>query len=107
MLAIAGDKDIQADPEKAKRIGHYVEGDSGVHVVKNMDHSLKRFEGEFKALEFKKNYEEGAGKPLHPMLEEIIVNWMNTYFISQYASNKALTSKLDEYEEDGRKSNCL
>ncbi|KAA0788176.1 alpha/beta hydrolase [Bacillus wiedmannii] len=107
VLAIAGDKDIQADPEKAKRIGHYVKGNSEVHVVKNMDHSLKRFEGEFKALEFKKNYEEGAGKPLHPMLEEIIVNWMHTYFISQYASDKALASKLDEYEEEGRKSNCL
>ncbi|HDR7966558.1 alpha/beta hydrolase family protein [Bacillus pacificus] len=82
VLAIAGDKDFQANPEKAKRIGDYVQGNSEVHVVKNMDHSLKRFEGEFRALEFKKNYEEGAGKPLHPMLEEIIVNWISANFIS-------------------------
>lgn len=26
VLAIAGDKDIQADPERAKRIGDYVKG---------------------------------------------------------------------------------
>ena len=43
VLAIAGDKDIQADPERAKRIGDYVKGDSEVHVIKDMDHSLKRF----------------------------------------------------------------
>ncbi|MBS7717067.1 alpha/beta hydrolase, partial [Vibrio cholerae] len=66
VLAIAGDKDIQADPERAKRIGDYVKGDSEVHVIKDMDHSLKSFEGDFKALEFKNNYEEGAGKALHP-----------------------------------------
>lgn len=82
VLAIAGDKDFQADPEKTKRIGEYVKGDAKVHVIKNMDHSLKRFEGEFKSLEFKNNYKEGAGKPLHPELEEIIVNWMDTHFIS-------------------------
>ena len=69
-----------------------------------MDHSLKVFEGEFKALDFKKNYEEGARKPLHPELEEIIVNWMASYFIP---GSRTLTSKLGEYEEDGRESNCL
>ncbi|EEK78108.1 hypothetical protein bcere0009_29780 [Bacillus cereus R309803] len=94
VLAIAGDKDIQADPEKAKRIGEYVKGDSEVHVIKNMDHSLKVFKGEFKALEFKKNYEAGAGKPLHQELEEIVVNWMDAHFISQY-------------EEVGRENNYL
>ncbi len=36
-----------------------MQGDSEVHVIKDMDHSLKSFEGDFKALEFKKNYEEG------------------------------------------------
>ncbi|MFJ8218079.1 alpha/beta hydrolase [Bacillus cereus] len=94
VLAIAGDKDFQANPEKAKRIGDYVKGGSEVHVIKNMDHILKVFEGEFKALEFKKNYEAGAGKPLHPELEEIVVNWMDAHFISQY-------------EEVGRESNYL
>ncbi len=33
VLAIAGDKDIQADPERAKRIGDDVKGDSEVYVV--------------------------------------------------------------------------
>lgn len=92
VLAIAGDKDIQADPEKAKRIGHYVKGDSEVHVAKNMDHSLKSFERDFKVLELQKNYKEGAGKPLHPMLEEIIVNWISANFISQYEGNKISSS---------------
>ncbi|CCW06400.1 MULTISPECIES: alpha/beta hydrolase family protein [Bacillus] len=107
VLAIAGDKDIQADPERAKRIGDYVKGDSEVHVIKNMDHSLKVFEGEFKALDFKKNYEEGARKPLHPELEEIIVNWLDTNFNSQHAGSKIPGSILGESEEVGRKSNCL
>ena len=34
VLAIAGDKDIQADPERAKRISDYVKGDSEVYVIK-------------------------------------------------------------------------
>ncbi|HHQ8912651.1 TPA: alpha/beta hydrolase family protein [Bacillus cereus] len=104
VLAIAGDKDIQADPGRAKRISDYVKGDSEVYVIKNMDHSLKVFEGEFKALDFKKNYEEGSRKPLHPELEEIIINWLESYFIP---GSRTLTSKLGEYEEDGRESNCL
>ncbi len=102
VLAIAGDKDIQANPEKAKQIGDYVKGDSEVHVINNMDHSLKSFEDEFKALEFKKNYEAGAGKPLHPELEEIILNWMEAHFIT---GSKTLTSKLGE--EVGGERNCL
>ncbi|WP_144466657.1 alpha/beta hydrolase family protein [Bacillus nitratireducens] len=107
VLAIAGDKDFQANPEKAKRIGDYVQGDSEVYVIKNMDHTLKCFEGDFKALEFKKIYAEGADKPLHPKLEEIIVNWMDTHFISQYAGSKTLSSILGEGEEVGKESNCL
>ncbi|MBE5106044.1 alpha/beta hydrolase [Bacillus thuringiensis] len=103
VLAIAGDKDFQANHEKAKRIGDYVQGDSEVHVIKNMDHTLKYFEGDFKALEFKKIYAEGADKPLHPELEEIIVNWMDTYFIS----HKIPASTLSEYEGDVSESNCL
>ncbi|MCP9278685.1 alpha/beta hydrolase family protein [Bacillus wiedmannii] len=90
VLAIAGDKDFQANPEKAKRIGDYVQGDSEIYVVKNMDHTLKYFEGDFKALEFKKIYTEGADKPFHPELEGIIVNWMDARFISQYAGSKTL-----------------
>lgn len=92
VLAIAGDKDFQANPEKAKRIGDYVQGDSEVYVVKNMDHTLKYFEGDFKALEFKKIYTEGADKPLHPELEGIIVNWMDARFISQYKGEKTSSS---------------
>ncbi|MDR2996063.1 alpha/beta hydrolase [Bacillus cereus] len=107
VLAIAGDKDFQANPEKAKRIGDYVKGDSEVHVIKNMDHTLKYFEGDFKALEFKKIYAEGAAKPLHPRLEEIIVNWMDAHFISQHAGSKIPSSILGGSEEVGRESNCL
>ncbi|MED3398089.1 alpha/beta hydrolase family protein [Bacillus wiedmannii] len=92
VLAIAGDKDFQANPEKAKRIGDYVQGDSEIYVVKNMDHTLKYFEGDFKALEFKKIYTEGADKPLHPELEGIIVNWMDARFISQYEGEKTSSS---------------
>ncbi|MFC9414676.1 alpha/beta hydrolase family protein [Bacillus mobilis] len=103
VLAIAGDKDFQANPEKAKRIGDYVKGDSEVYVIKNMDHTLKYFGGDFKALEFKKIYAEGADKPLHPELEGIIVNWMDARFIS----HKSPTSTLSEYEGDGKESNCL
>ncbi|KAA0779232.1 alpha/beta hydrolase [Bacillus sp. AR2-1] len=103
VLAIAGDKDFQANPEKAKRIGDYVQGDSEVYVIKNMDHTLKYFEGDFKALQFKKIYTESADKPLHPELEGIIVNWMDARFIS----HKIPASTLSEYEGDGKESNCL
>ncbi|MGM2698567.1 alpha/beta hydrolase, partial [Bacillus cereus group sp. Bce037] len=40
-------------------------------------------------------------------LEEIIANWMDTYFISQYAGSKTSTLKICESEEVRRESNCL
>ncbi|PJN52802.1 hypothetical protein BAWEI_55980 [Bacillus mycoides] len=65
------------------------------------------FEGEFKALEFKKNYEEGEEKPLHPNLEEIIESWIDTHFISEYTESKIPSSIVGENEEVERESNGL
>ena len=42
-------------------------------------------------------------KALHPELEEIIVNWMDTHFISQHAGRKISGSILGESEEVGRR----
>ena len=46
-----------------------------------MDHSLKVFEGKFKALDFKRIMKKGQESHFIQSLEEIIINWLESYFI--------------------------
>lgn len=77
VLALTGDKDFQANPERLKDLQNYVQGESEYHIVQNMDHGLTEFIGEFSALKFKEHYIKGASKPLHPELQRIISEWLD------------------------------
>jgi len=76
VLAITGDKDFQANPERLKALPDLVEGDVQWYVVENMDHILKEFKGQISALNFKKQYQGEAGQPLHQDLVALIREWL-------------------------------
>jgi len=80
ILAIVGDKDFQSNPENVKKIGAYVPGETQVHVIENMDHIMKEFEGDYKPSQWQQNYRAGADKPLHPELQKILTDWLNEKF---------------------------
>lgn len=76
ILAITGDKDFQANPERLKSLPELVNGDTQCHVVENMDHILKEFKGQISAMKFKKQYQSEADQPLHQNLVELIKKWL-------------------------------
>lgn len=54
VLAITGDKDVQADPEKLNRLPAIVKGELEYYMIQNMDHLLKKQEDEINMLKMKK-----------------------------------------------------
>jgi uncharacterized protein len=86
ILAITGEKDIQADPEKLNRLSNLVKGDLEYYTIKNMDHLLKNQEDEVNILKIKKIYKENANKPLHEELCFYLQRWLNNRFNSEQSS---------------------
>jgi len=76
VLAITGDKDFQANPERLKNLPGLVKGDVQCYVVENMDHILKEFKGQISAMNFKKQYQSEADQPLHQDLVGLIKEWL-------------------------------
>ncbi|QPA32138.1 alpha/beta hydrolase [Thermaerobacillus caldiproteolyticus] len=85
-LAITGDKDIQANPEKLNRLPKLVKGDLEYYTIKNMDHGLKKQEDEVNILKIKKIYKENASKPLHDELCFYLQKWLNDHYKSEQSS---------------------
>jgi uncharacterized protein len=86
ILAITGEKDIQADPEKLNRLSNLVKGDLEYYTIKNMDHLLKNQEDEVNILKIKKIYKENANKPLHEELCFYLQRWLNNRYNNEQTS---------------------
>jgi uncharacterized protein len=86
ILAITGEKDIQADPEKLNRLSNLVKGDLEYYTIKNMDHLLKNQEDEVNILKIKKIYKENANKPLHEELCFYLQRWLNNRYNNEQSS---------------------
>jgi pimeloyl-ACP methyl ester carboxylesterase len=80
VLAITGDKDFQADSKKLQRLHHLVKGTLESHVIKDMNHGLKKHEGPMSAINFKKEYKEKAHDPLHSDAVHILSSWLHTHY---------------------------
>ena len=78
ILALTGDKDFQANPERLKTLSNVFHNKIEVDwkIIKDMDHGLKEYKGEISAINFKKQYKDSIGQPLHPDLQEIITQWL-------------------------------
>ena len=77
ILAITGDKDVQANPEYIEKIKNFNEDHITAILVPNMDHILKEYNGDLTVLNIMKQYKAELGKPLHEGFLMEIENWIN------------------------------
>lgn len=76
ILAVTGDKDVQANPEDLKRVEKLEKANVECVVIENMDHMLKEFKGEKTVLGVMKQYKEESSKPMHPQLKAVLQKWL-------------------------------
>ena len=76
ILAVTGDKDVQANSEDLKKIETLGKDNIKCEVIKNMDHMLKEFSGEKTVLNVMKQYKGELSKPMHPELKNILEQWL-------------------------------
>lgn len=80
VLAMTGDKDFQADPEKLQILPNFIKGDLEYYVIHNMDHLLKKHEGDFNVLHMKTIYRKKGDQPLHEELCSYLQKWLVNHF---------------------------
>ncbi|MFD1705176.1 alpha/beta hydrolase [Siminovitchia sediminis] len=79
VLALNGSKDFQANPELLQRITYYAKGKTTCLVVENMDHGLKEQLNSISVLNFKKDYLQSIGKPIHPKAKDHMAQWLKEW----------------------------
>lgn len=77
VLAITGDKDIQVQPEHARIIAEMAKGDAEWHVIPNMNHILRKYEGKHTILGAMKEYKSQLGQPIDRELLECMGSWLD------------------------------
>lgn len=68
ILAITGNKDVQANFEDLKKLKALNKENIECVVINNMDHMMKEFAGEKTVLGLMKQYKREMHKPMHPEL---------------------------------------
>ncbi|WP_312471496.1 alpha/beta hydrolase [Neobacillus sp.] len=81
VLAITGERDIQANAEVLKDLSHYVKGDAQYHIVDNMGHSCKYITKTSTMFTAKKDIIAEGNLPLHPELIKSLEAWLQNHFI--------------------------
>lgn len=76
VLAVTGEKDLQVPPEHARLIAETVRGESEWHIIPDMNHLLKVYEGQHTMLGLMKEYKSIADKPLSQTLTAILGEWL-------------------------------
>ncbi|WP_299088858.1 alpha/beta hydrolase [uncultured Metabacillus sp.] len=83
ILAITGDKDVQANYEDLKRIDVMEKSNAKTVVIKNMDHMLKEFKGEKTVLNLLKQYKKEATAPIHNLLKDELRDWLTKHYLEK------------------------
>jgi len=81
ILAITGDKDVQADYNDLNRINQLEKPNAKAVVIKNMDHMLKEYKGEKTVLNLMKQYKQEAKDPIHSQLKIELGNWLTEQYL--------------------------
>lgn len=76
ILAVTGDKDVQANVEDLKKVEKLGKDNIKCVVIENMDHMMKEFSGEKTVLGVMKQYKAEMTKPMHPQLKAVLENWL-------------------------------
>lgn len=77
VLAITGEKDVQVPPEHAQLIAETVKGEAEWHIISNMNHVLRDYEGEHTLLGLIKEYKAVVDDPLNHELLDKISRWLH------------------------------
>lgn len=80
VLSITGDKDIQVPPEHARLIAEMVKGEAEWHIIPDMNHILRKYDGEHTMLGLKKEYKALLDQPIDKELLQIIERWLMEKF---------------------------
>jgi len=73
-LIIAGEKDMQCDPEDAPKIARLIGEKAQYHVVNNLTHLLRLETGPASII----NYKKLLKKPIDPIVGELMVAWLKS-----------------------------
>lgn len=76
ILAITGDKDVQANFKDLRNIEKLGKDNIKCVVIENMDHMMKEFTGEKTVLGLMKQYKSEMTKPMHSQLKSVLENWL-------------------------------
>lgn len=82
ILAVTGDKDVQANPADLERVRALGKENIICSIIANMDHLLREYEGKKTILHLKKQYKGNVDKPLHPQLKEQMKVWLFRHIIN-------------------------
>jgi uncharacterized protein len=80
VLAITGEKDLQVPPDHAKKIAESVKGEAEWHIIKDMNHMLRKYKGKHTMLGLIKEYKTQIGEPMDKELLEKIEDWLMKYY---------------------------
>jgi pimeloyl-ACP methyl ester carboxylesterase len=79
-LVVTGSKDVQAPIESVYKVAELVKGDVETHIIENMTHILKSWDGEIDSLNPLKVYRQQLKQPLDAELLKVMTNWFHTHF---------------------------
>lgn len=80
VLAITGEKDLQVPPDHARLIADIVKGESEWHVITDMNHMLRTYEGEHTMLRLMKEYKTQLNQPIDRELFDKMTAWLEKYY---------------------------
>lgn len=81
VLAVTGDKDVQANSEDLKAVEALHKENIRSLVLKDMDHILREYKGSKSIMNLKKQYKAEANKTINPELKEELESWLVKNFI--------------------------
>lgn len=72
VLAIGGGKDFQCHPDDTRQIPSITPGEATIHILDNMDHTLRAQQGEPTLL----SYKDAAKVPMMPAVNTLVADWI-------------------------------
>lgn len=79
VLAVTGDKDIQVPPEHAEKLASMVSGPSEWHMIKDMNHILRKYPSNHTMLGLMKEYKSLVGQSTDEDLLQVFGNWLRRF----------------------------
>jgi uncharacterized protein len=80
VFTLQGDKDTLVDNEVLKELPHLVKGECEIHVVPNMEHSLRTQTEEKSILKHQKVFKEVLKRPFNEEALGLISSWLVSHF---------------------------